>query len=117
MDESYPKDPQEEEKFGTTSVSISNYATTVVCGAGRVFCGFGAYSVQEVFFSAGKLYCQHFHPIKFILLTLDCSGLSPFLTAYEVFTNPSRVARLLLAMYQFAKCDIETLWCVFASDL
>jgi len=37
-------------------------------------------------------------------------GLSPFLTTLEVFANPSRVGRLLLAMRQFAKFDIEMLW-------
>ena len=41
-----------------------------------------------------------------------CSGLSPFLTTLEVFTTPSRVGRLLLAMRQFAKFDIDDLWYV-----
>jgi len=39
-------------------------------------------------------------------------GLSPFLTTLEVFTNPSRIGRLLLAMRQFATFDIEKLWYV-----
>jgi len=39
-----------------------------------------------------------------------CLGLSPFLTTLEVFTNPSRIARLLLAMRQFATFDVEQLW-------
>ena len=49
------------------------------------------------------------------LISPKYSGLSPFLTALEVFTNRSRTARLLLAMYQFAKFDIKDLWYVLSS--
>ena len=38
-------------------VNIQNYAVNVIREWGEVFCGFGAYSVQEVFFRAGLFYC------------------------------------------------------------
>lgn len=37
-------------------------------------------------------------------------GLSPYLTAFEVFANPSRLARLLLGMRQFAEFDTREIW-------
>lgn len=96
----------DDESFGDRKVSKGEYATKVVRGWNEIFCGFGAYSVQEVFFRAGL-----FHPLtpKGFGSTRH-SGLSPFLTTLEVFTNPSRVGRLLLAMRQFATFDIEDLW-------
>lgn len=45
-------------------------------------------------------------------LSWDSLGLSPYLTAFEVFANPSRLARLLLGMRQFAVFDIHNLWYV-----
>jgi hypothetical protein len=34
-------------------VNVQDYATNVIRAWGEVFCGFGAYSIQEVFFRAG----------------------------------------------------------------
>lgn len=39
--------------FGSHPVNLQNYAVDVVRAWGDVFCGFGVYSVQEVFFQAG----------------------------------------------------------------
>ena len=87
-------------------MNVQDYAINAVRAWGDVFCGFGAYSVQEVFFQAGQL-CYLTDPRKVNLIIN--SGLSPFLTTLEVFTNPSHLSQLLLAMYQFAKFDIEDL--------
>ncbi|KAJ7061361.1 hypothetical protein C8F01DRAFT_1369533 [Mycena amicta] len=47
-----------------------------------IFSGIGAYMVQEIFYLA---------------------GIPPFLTAREVFTSPSRTARLVAAFYTYLK--------------
>jgi hypothetical protein len=39
--------------FGKGKVSSGEYATKIIREWNEVFCGFGAYSVQEVFFQAG----------------------------------------------------------------
>lgn len=39
--------------FGVCKVNLHDYAVNVVHTWGDVFCGFGAYSVQEAFFLAG----------------------------------------------------------------
>jgi len=91
-----------------TSVNVQDYAVNAIREWGEVFCGFGVYSVQEVFFRAGLFY--RYLPVFWVLSLIECSGLSPFLTTFEVFTVPSRVGRLLLAMRQFAKFDIDNLW-------
>ena len=46
-------DEEEEEKLGKGKVVLSDLAITVIRQWGEVFCGFGAYSVQEVVFLAG----------------------------------------------------------------
>ena len=93
-------------------VNVQDYAVNVIWEWGEVFCGFGAYSVQEVFFRAGLFYCSIYTSnelwAKFNLTNYP--GLSPFATTLEVFTVPSRIGRLLLGMLQFAKFDIEDLW-------
>ena len=112
IDKSYGGgDEEDDEEFGGTEVTVNvqDYAVNAIWTWGDVFCGFGAYSVQEVFFRAGQL-CYPTGPRKVNLIMN--SGLSPFLTTLEVSTNPSRLSQLLLAMYQFAKFDIEDLWCV-----
>lgn len=44
-------DGDDKDKFGNQSFSLSELALNVVCQWGsNVFCGFGAYSVQEVAF-------------------------------------------------------------------
>lgn len=92
-------------RFGNRKVNKGDYAFKTIRDWNEVFCGFGAYSVQEVFFRAGLSYVTS----EGLWLTRHL-GLSPFLTTLEVFTNPSRIGRLLLAMRQFAKFDIEKLW-------
>ena len=94
--------------FNKRKVNIQDYAVNTIRDWGEVFCGFGAYSVQEVFFMAGLFYSQLLINSK--LNPANYSGLSPFLTTLEVFSIPSRVGRLLLAMQQFAKFDIKDLW-------
>jgi len=42
--------------FGERKINIQDYAVNVIREWGEVFCGFGAYSVQEVFFRAGLFY-------------------------------------------------------------
>ncbi|KAF7790440.1 hypothetical protein EIP86_001395 [Pleurotus ostreatoroseus] len=61
--------------------SRSGLATTEIRGANRVFAGIGVYTVLELFFLA---------------------GLSVFLTEYEFFTSPSRIARFCEAYWAFA---------------
>jgi hypothetical protein len=97
--------------FGAATVNINDLAVNVIRAWGEVFCGFGAYSIQEVFFCAGEL-CHFNNKFPPELSLTGHSGLSPFLTTLEVFTNPSRVARLLLAMREFAKFEVEDLWYV-----
>lgn len=47
--------------FGKRKVNVQDYAVNVIREWGEVFCGFGAYSVQEVFFLAGlSLFCCGF---------------------------------------------------------
>lgn len=41
------------EKFGGGNVVLSDLAINVIRQWGEIFCGFGAYSVQEVVFRAG----------------------------------------------------------------
>ena len=55
VDKSYKDDGG----FGARKVNIQDYAVNAVREWGDVFCGFGAYSVQEVFFRAG-LFCYNF---------------------------------------------------------
>ena len=94
--------------FGKTTVTLSDPALKVIRQwGGSVFHGFGAYSVQEVALYAGKCYLRD--PV-ITKLNLNNLGLSPFLTAYEVFTNPSCLARLLLAMRQFSNFNVHKLW-------
>ena len=38
------------------TVNIQEYAVNTIQAWGDVFCGFGAYSIQEVFFQAGQSY-------------------------------------------------------------
>ncbi|KAJ7057425.1 hypothetical protein C8F01DRAFT_1372104 [Mycena amicta] len=57
-------------------------ATGAIRDAQEIFSGIGAYTVQEVFYLA---------------------GIPPFLTAREVFTSPSRTARLVAAFYMYIK--------------
>ena len=99
------------EEFGgvKVTVNVQDYAVNTIRAWGDVFCGFGAYSIQEVFFRAGQLY--YLMSPREVNLIMNI-GLSPFLTTLEVFTNPSRLSRLLLAMRQFAKFDVEDLWYV-----
>jgi len=51
------KDEDEESEFGEgkakVQVNVQDYAVNVIRTWGEVFCGFGAYSIQEVFFRAG----------------------------------------------------------------
>ncbi|KAJ7429906.1 hypothetical protein B0H11DRAFT_2140501 [Mycena galericulata] len=54
-----------------------------------IFYGIGVYTVMELFFMA---------------------GLSPFLTLYEVFSNPSRTARFLTAFYSYIARSERDLW-------
>jgi len=42
------------DSFGKGKVNIGDYAVNVIQAWGQVFCGFGAYSVQEVLFLAGQ---------------------------------------------------------------
>lgn len=42
-----------EGEFGKGNVVLSDLAINIICQLGEVFCGFGAYSVQEVVFQAG----------------------------------------------------------------
>jgi hypothetical protein len=42
--------------FGDRKVSKGDYATKTIRTWNEVFCGFGVYSVQEVFFRAGLSY-------------------------------------------------------------
>jgi len=43
----------EEEEFGKGEVALTGLAINIIRQWGEVFCGFGAYSVQEVVFRAG----------------------------------------------------------------
>ncbi|KAJ7454584.1 hypothetical protein B0H11DRAFT_2069106 [Mycena galericulata] len=54
-----------------------------------IFYGVGVYTIMELFFMA---------------------GLSPFLTVYEVFSNPSRAARFLVALYSYIDHSEKDLW-------
>lgn len=75
-------------------------ATTVVRDASAVFGGLGVYSVSEVFFLAGE-----FTLVELLLFNslMFLPGLSVFLTEEEIFTCPSRVARLCEAFWTFAR--------------
>ena len=44
---------EDEDEFGGGIVNVKDYAVNVIWMWGGVFCGFGAYSIQEVFFRAG----------------------------------------------------------------
>ena len=46
-------DDDAEGEFGDDKVVLSDLAITIIRQWGEVFCGFGAYSVQEVVFRAG----------------------------------------------------------------
>ncbi|KAJ7936325.1 hypothetical protein B0H13DRAFT_1496400, partial [Mycena leptocephala] len=59
-------------------------ACDAIRGCNDLFYGIGVYTVMELFFMA---------------------GLSPFLTLFEVFSNPSRTARFLLAFYSYYKSN------------
>ncbi|KAI0746392.1 hypothetical protein C8Q80DRAFT_1174915 [Daedaleopsis nitida] len=61
--------------------STQNLATVVVKDHGEVFGGVGAYTVEELFFMA---------------------GISPFILEGELFSCPSRVARLCEAFWTYA---------------
>lgn len=41
------------DEFGEGTVNVQDYAVNAIRAWGEVFCGFGAYSIQEVFFQAG----------------------------------------------------------------
>src|ERR1700753_2536078 len=43
------------DKFKHHSLSPQSYAVNVVCNWSEIFCGFGAYSVQEVFLWQGRV--------------------------------------------------------------
>ncbi|KAJ6599556.1 hypothetical protein B0H10DRAFT_1959006 [Mycena sp. CBHHK59/15] len=58
-------------------------------GCGTIFHGVGVYTVMELFFMA---------------------GLSPCLTLSEVFSNPSRTARFLIAIYSYIARSENDLW-------
>ncbi|KAJ7022801.1 hypothetical protein C8F04DRAFT_1194154 [Mycena alexandri] len=55
-------------------------ACNVIRDANKIFYGIGIYTVMELFYMA---------------------GLSPFLTVYELFSNPSRTARFLAVFYTY----------------
>ena len=44
---------EEDNELGKAKVNVQDYAVNVIQTWGEVFCGFGAYSIQEVFFCAG----------------------------------------------------------------
>lgn len=43
-----------DKEFGSGNVNVQDYAVNIIRAWGDIFCGFGAYSVQEVFFCAGE---------------------------------------------------------------
>ncbi|KAJ7038637.1 hypothetical protein C8F04DRAFT_1255922 [Mycena alexandri] len=64
-------------------------ACNVIRDANKIWYGIGVYTVMELFFMA---------------------GLSPFLTVYELFANPSRTARFLAAFYTYIHVGESNLW-------
>ncbi|KAJ7653553.1 hypothetical protein DFH06DRAFT_1330273 [Mycena polygramma] len=64
-------------------------ACDVIRDSNFIFHGVGVYTVMELFFMA---------------------GISPFLTLYEVFSNPSRTARFLMAFYTYIERSEQDLW-------
>ncbi|KAJ7731876.1 hypothetical protein B0H16DRAFT_1582755 [Mycena metata] len=66
-----------------------NRACDAIRAITTIFYGIGVYTVMELFFIA---------------------GLSPFLTLYEVFSNPSRAARFLAAFYSYIARGKQDLW-------
>ncbi|KAJ7058953.1 hypothetical protein C8F01DRAFT_1147619 [Mycena amicta] len=71
-----------EKTYLTSKESGRGLATDAIRSTQAIFSGIGAYTVQEVFYLA---------------------GIPPFLTAREVFTSPSRTARLVAAFYTYLK--------------
>ncbi|KAJ7776197.1 hypothetical protein B0H16DRAFT_1302386, partial [Mycena metata] len=68
-------------------------ACNVIRDANKIWYGIGVYTVMELFFMA---------------------GLSPFLTVYELFANPSRTARFLAAFYTYIHVGESNLWYIFS---
>ncbi|KAK7035102.1 hypothetical protein R3P38DRAFT_2912758 [Favolaschia claudopus] len=64
-------------------------ACDAIRAANEVWYGIGVYTVMELFFLA---------------------GLSPFITACELFSNPSRTARFLVAYYTYIHVGDAGLW-------
>ncbi|KAJ6517325.1 hypothetical protein C8R47DRAFT_1000321 [Mycena vitilis] len=64
-------------------------ACDAIRDANFIFHGVGVYTVMELFFMA---------------------GLSPFLTLHEVFSNPSRAARFLMAFYTYVERSEQDIW-------
>ncbi|KAJ6597394.1 hypothetical protein B0H10DRAFT_1941740 [Mycena sp. CBHHK59/15] len=64
-------------------------ACDAIRAANTIFYGIGVYTVMELFFTA---------------------GLSPFLTVYEIFGNPSWAARFLTAFYTYLDRGEKDLW-------
>jgi hypothetical protein len=76
-----------------------------------VWFGVGVYTVCEILFLAGKVFFSLFE----ILLSVCVSiGVSPFLTELEVFTNPSRTARICEAFWSYKHKSAQCLRCVFS---
>lgn len=68
--------------------------------------GAGVYTSLEIFTMAGTYYIRCAHSMSNFY-----QGISPFLSAYEVFRCPSRTARLLDAYWCFCKrTHSEELW-------
>ncbi|KAJ7716284.1 hypothetical protein B0H16DRAFT_1701414 [Mycena metata] len=74
---------------GILRTPVHTRACDTIRGLNTLFYGVGVYTVMELFFMA---------------------GLSPFLTLYEVFSNPSRAARFLLAFYSYIARAERDLW-------
>ncbi|KAJ7127476.1 hypothetical protein C8R46DRAFT_970612 [Mycena filopes] len=68
---------------------VHSRACDTIRTANTIFYGLGVYTVMELFFAA---------------------GLSPFLTLHEVFSNPSRAARFLVAFYSHIARAERDLW-------
>ncbi|KAJ7934473.1 hypothetical protein B0H13DRAFT_2305575 [Mycena leptocephala] len=75
--------------FPPNIYTLDTRACDAIRGCTDLFYGIGVYTVMELFFMA---------------------GLSPFLTLYEVFSNPSRTARFLLAFYSYVERSERDLW-------
>ena len=88
----------------------------VMRNANEVWFGVGVYTVCEVLFLAGMV-TFFYHSILFVLwlkfVIFFRLGVSPFLTEHEVFTNPSRTARICEAFWSYKHKSAQCLPCVF----